>query len=333
MHRASLALANLVFLGAAVSQSYTAHPIDNFASGTSQNIPIAGNSASWDEARSHFFFPAAFLPSAGGLLMGIELAANITGTTPYERFEIWADLTQNPGLSTTFANNLTAPILVYSQTPGSISWTGNAWTPLVFQQPFPYDGQSNLVLEVRKQINRISNPPTSSISHRALVWPRRTDLPPPIWAYGAYGSGAVDASVAQTTYSTQILMRLQWLGTPSLTIDSSRDVTGNTARSYFHSGATWTTRTQGLPNDFYAAAIDTVLNPVGLPVPVVFGGLWLSSPILYNSGFLDGSGQATHSFLIPSNPGFVGLRFYLQNATLGGMSSMTNVVDAPIAAY
>jgi len=326
-------LASLFFCSVAAAQSYTAHPIDNVASGTSQNIPIAGNSASWDEARSHYFFPATYLPSAGGLLMGIELAANATGTTPYERFEIWADLTQNPGLSTTFANNLTAPVLVYSQTPGSISWTGNAWTPLVFQVPFPYDGQSNLVLEVRKQINRVSNPPTSTISHRVLTWPRRTDLPPPIWAYGAYGSGAVDAAVAQSTYNTHILMRLQWLGSPTLSINSSRDITGNTARSYFHIGATWTTKTQGLPNDFYAAAIDTVLNPIGLPVPVISGGLWLSSPILYASGFLDGSGEATHSFLIPNNPGFVGLKFFLQNATLGAMSSLTNVVDAPIAAY
>ena len=333
MHSTRSALASFFLCGAAIAQSYTAHPIDNLASGTSQNIPIAGNSASWDEARSHFFFPAAFLPSAGGLLTGIELVANITGTTPYERFEIWADLTQNPGLSTTFANNLTAPVLVYSQTPGSISWTGNAWTPLVFQTPFAYDGQSNLVLEVRKQINRASNPPSSSISHRVLTWPRRTDLPPPIWAYGAYGSGAVDAAVAQSTYSTQILMRLQWLGTPTLTIDSTRDTTGNTARSYFHIGATWTAKTQGSPLDFYAAAIDTVLNPTALPVPVLSGGLWLSLPLLYNSGFLDGSGQATDTFQIPSNPGFVGLRFYLQTATLGAMSAMPNSVDAPIAQY
>lgn len=312
----------------------TAHPIDNLVGGTSQNIPIAGNSTSWDEARSQFLFTAPYLPSTGGLITAIELVPNTTGSTPYERFEIWMDHTTNSPLSTTFANNLSAsPQLVYSASLGSIAWTGGQWTPLVLSTPFFYDGQSNLVVEVRKQINRPSNPPTVTISHRVLTYPRRADLPTPIWAYGAFGSGAVDAAVAQTTYNTQMLMRLQWLGTPTLRIDSTRDTTGNASRGYFHIGATWTTTTNAGPNDFYIAAIDTVMNPVAMPLPVVAGELWLTSPILYHSAFLDGTGTGQHSFTIPNDTGLVGLKFLLQNGVLGATMAVTNIVDAPIAAY
>ncbi|MCA8952550.1 MAG: hypothetical protein KDE27_23765 [Planctomycetes bacterium] len=326
----TLAAAGL--LCAALSAQYTAHPLDNLNSGVSQNIPIAGNSASWDEARSQFLFRAQYLPPIPALLNGIEWVPNTNGTTTYERFEIWVDHTQNSTLSTTFAANLSAnPTLVFSASPGSITWTGAQWTPIVFTTPFVYDGQSNLVVEIRKQINRIVSPPPS-ISHRVLTYPRRNDLGPPIWAWGAYGSGAVDATTAQTTYNTELLTRLDWLGAATLNVDSTRDTTGNSNRSYFHIGATATFTTQSAPNEFYVQGYDFALQPVPLPIPGFSGGLWLLNPVAL-AGFLDGSGFASQSVALPSDPGLIGITLYAQSVILGTTLTFSNIVDGPIAAY
>lgn len=319
--------------GAAVAQTYTAHPIDNLASGVSQNIPIAGGSTSWDEARSQFLWPAAFLPSSGGVITGIEWVPITNYATPYERFELWLDMTTNATLSTTFANNLSNPVLVYSQSPGSIQWTANTWNQIQFQTPFFYDGVHNLVLEIRKVLDRPNNATITSVSHRVLATPRRADLPTPIWAYGTYGSGAVNALVAQATYNTQVLTRFVWQGTRTLTIDSTRDVTGNGNRSYFHIGATLTASVRGSPSEFFFCGIDVSLSPFPLPFPPVSGALWLPTIELINSGLLDGSGRGNTSITIPSNPNLIGLRAFFQGMVVGSGLLFTNVVDAPVAAY
>lgn len=291
-----------------------------------------GAGCCWDEARSQFLFPAAFLPGAG-VITAIEWVANTNGTTPYQRFEIWLDHTTNSTLSTTFANNLTAPQLVYAQSPGSITWVGGAWNTLQFQTPFAHDGQRNIVMEIRKQIDRVNNPPTSTVSQRVLVWPRRADLRPPIWAYGAFGSGMVDAVMATSTYTTQILTRFQWQGPRTLTVNSTRDVTGNASRAYFHLGATITTTVQGVPGEFEISAIDVAFSPVPISLPGINGNLWLFGPSTFASGTIDPSGISAHTTTIPSDPVLVGLRVLFQSGVLGTGIQLTNVVDAPIAVY
>ena len=54
--QATFAAALLITISTALAQqqSYTAYPIDNDASSTGQNIPIAGGNAAFDEARTHF---------------------------------------------------------------------------------------------------------------------------------------------------------------------------------------------------------------------------------------------------------------------------------------
>lgn len=332
MRRLSIAVTILGGLCTAQT-TYTAHPIDNTASGTSQNIPFAGNSTSWDEARSQFLIPAAFLPATGGLVTAIELVPNTSYTNFYERFEIYMDLTMNPTLSTTFANNLTNPVQVFAQSPGTISWVGATWTTIQLTTPFVVDGVQNLVIEFRKKMDRPNNPPTASVSHRILTYPRRVDLPPPIWAYGAYGSGAVDAATATSTYSTQVLMRLQWAGMHTLAIDSTRDVTGNANRGYFHLGATATVTTQGMPGEFHLDLIGLALQPMGVPIPPVGGFFWLPGVTMFGSGILDPAGLGSASLLIPSNTSLIGIRFYCQTLTAGTALTLTNVVDGVITVY
>ena len=317
-----------------VAQNYTAHPIDNPASSTSQNIPFAGNSTSWDEARSQFLFPAAFLPTTGGVITGIEIVPNTSGSVPYELFELWLDHTTNTTLSTTFAANLTSPTLVFSRPMTPIAWTGATWHTLTLDTPFPYDGTRNLVLEVRKKIDRPNNPTFPTISHRVLVYPRRADLPVPIWTSGTHGSGAVDGTTATTTYSTQILMRLRFGTSPTLTIDSTRDTTGNANRSYFHIGATTTLTTRGTAGSAYAMALDFGLAPAGLSVPGLTGELWVLNPFVFLTGVLNTSGEDVVQIPIPNDPSLIGIRAIFQSLVVSGAGAQfTNVVDAPIAAY
>jgi hypothetical protein len=252
-------LAVLPLLSAALAaQNITAYPIDNPVTNTSQNIPIAGGSiANWDEAHSQFYFPRQFLPAVPAMLTGIEWASTIGGSIPYERFELYMGTAAGPGLTSTFANNINQPVLVYSLNPGTITWVGgNSWQGVTFSLPYLYDGVSNLVLEVRKKIDRPNNPTIQQATQGLFAYPNRADLPTPIWTWGVYGSGAVDGPTSTATNNTLLLNRLTWLAVPTLTINSTRNTTGNSNRGYFHIGATVTATTHGNPGNFFVSAID-----------------------------------------------------------------------------
>lgn len=316
------------------AQGHTSYPIDNPAANTSQNIPIAGGSiASWDEARSQFYFPAQYLPANPGLLNGIEWATHISGTIPYERFEINIGTATGPGLTSSYASNFANVMQVYSLSNGSITW-GAGWAGVTFPVPYVYDGTSSLVVEVRKKIDRPNNPTIQQATQSLYAYPYRTDLPRPIWSWGAYGSGAVDGPSAQTTNNTLMITRMNWLGVPTLNIDSSRDVTGNTNRGYYHLGATVTNSVQGNPSDFFAIVLDLSILPAPTTVPLLGGELWVVPNFLLATGLLDGSGNGSSSFAIPSNPALVALHAYMQAASLGVAGGpLTNVVDMIVQPY
>lgn len=332
MHRLlALSLAAFSTAIGASAQTYIADPIDNPASSTSQNIPL-GLGTSWDEARSHFFFPAQFLPGTGGLITGIEFSMSTTNTVPYQLLEFSLDHTTNPGLSMTFASNLTAPQVCYSAVNQNVSFT-QGWSQFVFTNPFVYDGTSNLVIETRKIIDRPAGP-TGAAAPRVVVYPRRADTVPPIWAYSSFGGGGSSATTATTTYSTELLTRLIFANSPTLTIDSTRDVTGNPNRAYYHIGATITVANHGTPSSPYATFFEASTFSAGIPIPGIGGALWLSSlNYLIDSGALDGSGNSSFSAAIPSDPSLIGLQAYLQSIILGATIDFTNVVKAPVAAY
>ena len=317
------------------AQNYTAHPIDNPTSSLSQNIPFAGGHVNWDEARSQFLLTAPYLPPAGALILGIELVPISTNTFHYERFELWLDHTQNTTLSPMFAANLTSPQLVFSRSPGTVTWTGGNWSSVQFDTPFVYDGVSNLVLECRKKIDRPSHGTISpSVSHRLFIYPSRTDLPAPIWDWGTYGSGVIDSGSARATTSQQMLIRLLVGGTPTLTIDSTRDTSTTSSRSYFHIGATLTTTVQGTPGSSAYHLFGVPLSQFPIPVASVQGELWLMPPLIvaYGQGAIDASGRHSASLPIPNDPALVGVHTYMQAVTVGSSVYFTNVVDALIDA-
>jgi hypothetical protein len=333
MHHRILPFLPILWQASVPAQNYTAHPIDNIASTTVHTIPFAGNVTGADEARSQFLFPAAFLPPVGSVITGLDVVPSATAATVYERFEIWLAQTTSATLSTTFANNLTAPVLVYSRSPGTISWQGGNWFTIPFAVPFAYDGVRNLVVEVRKKIDRPNNPPLVGVNHRLFIYPQRNDLPLPIMTYGHYGSAAVNAPTAVLVAPAPMLMRLQWGPVRTLIVNSTRNTTGNGNRSYFHLGATITVTGLGQPGEFFLCAIDFGLLPAHTSLPSILGGLWLPNPVLFGSGAVALSGRASSTQTVPNNTNLIGLRVFYQGGLLGSAMAFTNVVDAPIAAF
>lgn len=282
-----------------------------------------------DEARWQQLFPALYLPPVPSRLLALDVSPHLEGTIRYKSLVITIGRTTTSSLSAFFAANLTSPVTVYSRQNMTLAWPSRKqWTRITFQTPYLYDGRSNLVIDVRKVIDRQANPNLGTVSHQNQI-PRRNDLPWPIWASGRAGSGAANASRATTWYNGgPLLMRLVWSGAPTLTMNS----TPQPGRQHYHLGATVHVTTQGTPGDVFFDALDVGLR-APLQVPGIQGSWWLQG--LFNVlfiGVLDQQGRGTFNLLIPNARVLVGLHFYFQGATAGpGGVYFTNVVDGFVA--
>src|SRR5690606_1054885 len=114
--------------------------------------------------------------------------------------------------------------------------------------------------------------------------------------------------------SPPMLIRLLVTGSPTLTIDSTRDTSSSSGRSYFHVGATLTTTVQGATGDSAFHLFGLPLNQFPIPVPTVQGELWLQPPLIvaYGQGTIDASGRHSVSLTIPNDPGLVGVHTFMQ---------------------
>jgi hypothetical protein len=333
--RTLLSLPSILFaalLGAAPAgaQSYTSYPIDDLHSVFGHWAPFGilstGNA---DETRSHYMIPAPFLAPGGAVISGIEVSPHVTGNVPFERLIIRCGLTTNPTLSGTFASNAAALVPVYTRTNFSINWASNTtWYPIQFTTPFPWDGTSNLVIEVEKVLDRPNNPNLPTISHQFSNLPMRRDLPLPIFREGAYNSGAATAPSGTAYSGGPLLMRVLWLGSPALRITNTRSMGG----SYYRLGTMVSLTCQGRSGEPFGLFLDDQLASNPIRIPQIIGTFWLNRVILLGTGTLGTSGSSTVSFTIPNDQGLVGAKFWFQ----GGVASptrlaFTNAVDAIVA--
>lgn len=316
--------------GTLAQTTYTAHPIDVIPPGAASSVPLGGGNPDLDEARTQLLIPAAFLPTTGGRLDKIEFYPNYSAVIPYDRFELWLDHVTIPALSPVFAQNLTAPQLVFDRSRATIDWHAHTFQALHLDPPFFYDGHSNLLLEIRKKIDRANHPVIPFTEHAVMDFPRRQDLPLPLWTTGPAGSGAVDAELAQTAHDTLLLFWLLWDAAPTTYTASTR----NYGRDFFHLGSTMEVMAMGQPWDFYVQAIDFRLLPAALHVPGLSGGLWLAAPQLLAFGRLDWVGRGGTTFVLPHDPNLVGLHTYFQTAMIGPTEIvLSSVADAQIAPF
>jgi len=291
-------------------------------------LGVSGYSA--DESRVQQVIPAAYLPPTGGTLVAIEASPHVTGTVPYKSLVISAGHSTVSSLSLNFAANLPQSSIVYAIQNQSINWGSKAsWYRINLQVFFRYDGKSNLMTDIQKIVDRPNNPSVGTVSHQYNNLPMRKDLPWPVWADGAYGSGAATANTATYRYNAgPLLMRLIWVNTRTLTVTSTR---GQSA--YFNLGGTVTLTTRAVAGEVYFMGIDFGLRNAGLPIPGVQGSWWL--PTLFNLiwvGVVDAKGEGVFALPVPNVPQLVGTHVYFQAATAGTAGvNFTNVIDGIVS--
>lgn len=328
MHLASFAVAALCAAVCLTAQSptLTAHPQETLTGGNGNFAPFGVfSTGSGAEARTQLLVPADELPGPGAALTGIELTALVGGTVDYQSLQITAAPTTATSLSSTFAANLGASQTVVLQATGLVvAHSTTAWVRIDFTQPYVHDGQSALVLDIRKVTQPIGGS-FQFVSTRKNSQPPRVDRPPMVYAFGNPGSGGSNATAAFAS-DDAIGFRLVWLGTPTV---RNRSDTGASGSQYGLGGAVLLT-VQGDPGFLWVLAAGSGFLQPGLIVPGLQGTFRLNGPVPFASGLLDLTGIGTATVAIPNTPSLVGFYLVYQAATVDpatGAIALTNGTD------
>jgi len=326
---ALLALPLLASMAVAQPGHYTAYPIDDLHGFFGHwaffgALVIMGAPPGSDEARCQELVLAHNLPANGALITGIEVSPHFLGQITYSTLEIRLGHSPVQALTTSFAANNPSPQLVYASSNQTINWSSTTqWVPFPFQTPFLYSAGSNLVLEVKKIINR-GMTTSGTVSHQMQNGPMRNDLPTPMWAEGPLGSGAANAPSGLLYGGPPMLVRFRYANEPTLVIKSTPP--GGT---YFRLGATVTLTVQGNPGELFVNTIDVGLAPTPQLIPPINGFYYLQAIFnLMFVGVVGGGGTGPFSFTIPNAPPLVGTHAYFQSLTAGASITWTNAVDA-----
>jgi serine protease AprX len=150
------------------------------------------STATWRNQRYQTIVTAAQLGGAGSI-SSVSLAPCGSGTHASESLRItMSHVPAGWSLSSTFANNLPAPVTVLNMTPHAFRYTQNQWGAVGLQTAFAYNGTSDLVIEVVSTGNKMFDDTGGSTGFRTGAMPRVyasgwTGAPP---ATGTVGSSA-----------------------------------------------------------------------------------------------------------------------------------------------
>lgn len=272
------------------------------------------------EGRAQILIRADHLPAPGGVLLGLSVHCQNSGTLTYQSLDIDISHTTVNTLGPTFAQNAPQPWTVLSLQNQAVTFNGSQWYDFLFTQPFVHDGVSNLVIESRKVVV-----PQSRLYTMTTVGnPIRTDLPNMIYEFGNQGSGASQLPTARFA-AAPLQVRLLWAGVPTLSLKSDRFTagTGNT----FALGQPFDVMVRGTPGSFVLLLAGTGLTQASLP-PVI--GTWWVNGSTVLVGTLSPSRELTIAPVVPANPALVGLYVTWQAGVIDAASSLpywTNAVD------
>ncbi|MFO1050615.1 MAG: hypothetical protein U1F36_00205 [Planctomycetota bacterium] len=336
--RATLATATLSLLlstAALTAQSNTLRFPQSYTGGsTGQIIPLGvlPSSANFDEGRWQQIVPANYLPSTGGLILGMEVLSQATLSTTYNRLAITMSMVPPGGaLSTSFATNLPNPVPVYAHQIVTHNWVAQTWQLIPFDIPFVYDGVSDIVVDIQKAIDRTATPPTSLGHHQTDGDPGRNDLPIARDAFGAFGSGASSAAVATSSSGVVLKVGFQFADLPTFTLNGPR---GGASGRIFPIGGSFTATLNGYSGMPYGSLISFGWAASPGTVPGIGGRLILDfgTLVAYDSGTLSGSGQASVVWSIPNVASLVGAHVAFQGVSLTSTASLvlTNGIDCVI---
>ncbi|HLQ38995.1 MAG TPA: hypothetical protein VK348_14390 [Planctomycetota bacterium] len=319
MHRSCV---TLLFAASLIAQTgnLTAYPQDttqnSAASFTPFGVDIFGSLA---ESHAQMLVPAAYLPGPGALLTGLSVQCQTVAAVNYASLQITLSPTTAGALSPTFANNLTAPQVVLAAT-GLVVNFNHQWTQIPFTTPYVHDGTSALVVDVQK----VAAAPFQAAIMSTVT---RADLPLSVYDFGPPGSGASTSTMAMSQGSGAIVLRLEWLGAPTMRLRSDPAASGNA----FAVGGRIDDTVNGTPGSLYLNMIGVALQAAPLP-PVL--GLFRVNGVTIDVGTLDAAGTSVRSIPIPNHPGLVGNYFTFQAITLDAVAMLpqfTNAADCFIA--
>jgi hypothetical protein len=307
------------------AQQLTAHPQETLLN-TSGNIApfgIAG-AGGFAESRCQILVPRQELVANPGPLVAIEVHALSPGPVNYAQLEIRIAPTTATALSTTFAQNFASPPTLVLQASNFQLTYGSGWQRVQFQQPFQHDGTSGIVIEIRKVAQPLPNQPLVTMA--ASSSPPRTDRPGMVYAQGVGGSGAVNATVANTL-AVPIAHRLLWSG--ASTVRHRSDPSGVAGNQYAIGGSV-NIVLQGPAGQLWVVAAALGYLPPGVVVPGLQGEFRLNGAVSFGGGVLDGSGVALQPVGIPNVAALVGLFVVYQGVVVdpaGGVVRFTNAMD------
>lgn len=336
--RSSLVPTSIVALLLAASLAAQAtnpirYPQANTDGSTGQIIPFgfSNSSGNFDETRWQQLIPARYLPSSGGLIMGMEVLSQATLTATYPSLQItFSHVPPGGTLSTTFATNLPLPQVVYAKINHTIAWTARQWQTLPLDVPFLYDGTSDLVVEIQKTFDRVATPPPGLGHHQTDGDPSRAGLPIARNTFGTLGSGAL-LRTAATSSSVPMKIGFRFADLPTFTLRGPR---GGTSSRVFAIGGNFDATLNGQPFGVFGSLIAFGWNAAPVSIPGIGGSVMvdLLTTTAYASGTLDPSGVATTNWTIPNDPTLVGTLVVFQgistSSTLGLV--MTNGTDLVI---
>lgn len=279
-----------------------------------------------DEARFHQLFLARHLPSPGAAILGIMIhCQSHAGNIAYRDLTITFSHVTSNVLSPRFDDNVPNPQVVMTGAQ-TILWDQRDWTRIIFPTSFPYDGTSNLVLEVRKTFDRGSGSPTGDATMAVDGDSARTDWPHPIWTAGY---GAANAALATTRYEHPLQVRLIFADTPTLY------VTSHPGGARYRTFALGTTATVTVRAPYVTGVVTFFHGAFQTPVayPSVAGLAYIPLQHVFDSTIMGSNESSDRSAPIPSLPSLVGSRVVFQALVVNTNTStvsFTNAMDVVI---
>jgi hypothetical protein len=323
----SLLLATCVPLCAQTATNPVGYPNDTVRAGSGNLVPFGfSSSTNFDEGRWQQLIPARVLPSAGGVILGIAVhCQSSNATVTYASLRLTLSHTTATTLTTSFGGNLPTPLVVFSSTNVPIQWSTTSWVPIMFTLPFPYNGKDNLVVEIQKVYDRVTNPVPGIVTHQTTGTPHRTDLDPARYSFSPFGSGGSTTPIATNSSSAVLSLRLLTATQATTTVASLNQPNGGE----FGLGSNMSLTTWGAAGTAYGTVLDVAFR-TPIAIPGISGLLLINPGFMLTSGTTGNSNSGSLTLQLPTNPAFVSTYWVVQSVTLNPAKTnfaMTNAAD------
>jgi len=306
-----LTLALTAALGAQTIR-VVSYPQDTLTFSSGNIVPLGSfpGSGNFEEGRWQELIPNTHLPRTQGVITSISaICQTFTGPINYRSLKLTLSLANLTTLSSTFAANLATPVVVYNHANVNVNWVARQWVEITFDQPFAYDGRSDLVIEIQKECTPIA----SGIATMATTGnPGRTDLPRTQYTFGMVGSGAATAPTA-TASTLPLQVRLGWQRTPTMYLNSDR--LGSGSQNVFAISGTVDSKVDATASSGYVSFMDAAFSPP-FAIPPVNGTGVVMPVFLLPAGSVPAVGPGIQTIPIPNNAFLVGVHIAMQTVVL-----------------